>query len=60
MIGHRGAAGLAPENTLVSFHRARAEGAHVLELDVHATVDGEVVVIHDATIDRTTDGTGSW
>lgn len=58
MIGHRGAAGLAPENTLVSFHRARADGADVLELDVHATADGEVVVLHDATIDRTTDGTG--
>lgn len=58
MIGHRGAAGLAPENTLVSFHRARADGADVLELDVHATVDGEIVVLHDATIDRTTDGTG--
>jgi glycerophosphoryl diester phosphodiesterase len=58
VIGHRGAAGLAPENTLVSFHRARADGADVLELDVHATADGEIVVLHDAALDRTTDGTG--
>jgi len=59
VLGHRGAAGLAPENTLVSFHRGRAEGADVLELDVHATADGEVVVLHDATLDRTTEGSGA-
>lgn len=58
MLGHRGAAGLAPENTLISFHRGRTDGADVLELDVRATADGEVVVLHDATVDRTTDGTG--
>ena len=59
LFGHRGAAGVAPENTLVSFHRAREEGADVLELDVHATADGEIVVIHDATVERTTDGRGA-
>jgi glycerophosphoryl diester phosphodiesterase len=58
VLGHRGAAGLAPENTLISFHRGRSDGADVLELDVRATSDGEIVVLHDATIDRTTDGTG--
>ncbi len=58
VFGHRGAAGLAPENTLVSFRRAAADGADVLELDVHATRDGEIVVLHDPTLDRTTDGTG--
>jgi glycerophosphoryl diester phosphodiesterase len=58
LFGHRGAAGLAPENTLVSFRRARDEGADILEIDVHATADGEIVVIHDPTLDRTTDGGG--
>ena len=58
LFGHRGAAGVAPENTLVSFQRALADGADILELDVHATEDGEVVVIHDATLERTTDGAG--
>lgn len=57
-FGHRGAAGVAPENTIVSFRRAAADGADVLELDVHATADGEVVVLHDPTLDRTTDGCG--
>ena len=58
LFGHRGAAGLAPENTLPSFERAIADGAGYLELDVHATRDGVVVVIHDATLERTTDGVG--
>jgi glycerophosphoryl diester phosphodiesterase len=58
VFGHRGAAGVAPENTLASFHRARADGADVFELDVHATADGEIVVLHDATLERTTDGAG--
>jgi len=58
VFGHRGAAGVAPENTLVSFNRALADGADVLELDVHATSDGEIVVLHDATLERTTDGAG--
>jgi glycerophosphoryl diester phosphodiesterase len=59
LFGHRGAAGLAPENTLASFRRAVQDGAEFLELDVHATRDGVVVVIHDATLDRTTDGQGA-
>ena len=58
LFGHRGAAGLAPENTLVSFRRARDEGADIFEIDVRATADGEIVVIHDSTLDRTTDGAG--
>jgi glycerophosphoryl diester phosphodiesterase len=58
IFGHRGAAGLAPENTLPSFALARALGASYLELDVHGTKDGVVVVLHDPTLDRTTDGTG--
>jgi glycerophosphoryl diester phosphodiesterase len=57
-IGHRGAAGLEPENTLRSFRRAAAEGADAVELDLRATRDGRLVVMHDATIDRTTSGTG--
>ena len=58
LFGHRGAAGLAPENTLSSFRRAIQDGAEFLELDVHATRDGVVVVIHDSTLERTTDGEG--
>jgi glycerophosphoryl diester phosphodiesterase len=58
VIGHRGAAGVAPENTLAAFKRAAAAGAAIVELDVHRTRDGEVVIIHDDTVDRTTDGCG--
>ncbi len=58
LFGHRGAAGVAPENTLASFRRALADGVDVFELDVHATRDGEVVVLHDPTLERTTDGIG--
>lgn len=57
--GHRGAAGSMPENTLPSFARALEEGAAFVELDVHETRDGEVVVIHDETVQRTTDGAGA-
>jgi glycerophosphoryl diester phosphodiesterase len=59
LFGHRGAAGVLPENTLVSFARALDDGARYLELDVHTTADGQVVVIHDDTVDRTTDGSGA-
>lgn len=59
VIAHRGGAGLRPENTLEAFRHAVALGADWLELDVHLTADGEVVVIHDETVDRTTDGKGS-
>jgi glycerophosphoryl diester phosphodiesterase len=58
VFGHRGAAGVAPENTLPSFALATALGATYLELDVHATSDGEIVVLHDALLDRTTNGAG--
>jgi glycerophosphoryl diester phosphodiesterase len=58
-IGHRGAAGYEPENTLRSFQRAVQLGADMVELDVHLCASGELVVIHDDTVDRTTDGSGS-
>ena len=57
-IGHRGGAGIFPENTLYAFAEALALGVQILELDVHATSDGHVVILHDATVDRTTDGAG--
>jgi len=57
--GHRGAAGLAPENTLAAFRKAIALGIDALEMDLHVTRDGAVVVIHDETLDRTTDGRGN-
>lgn len=59
IIGHRGAAGEAPENTLRSFQLAFEQGADAIELDVHLSADGELVVIHDPTINRTTNGTGA-
>ncbi|MDR7486930.1 MAG: glycerophosphodiester phosphodiesterase family protein [Armatimonadota bacterium] len=55
---HRGGAGLAPENTLAAFRNAIALGADVLELDLHVSRDGELIVIHDPTVSRTTDGRG--
>ena len=58
IFGHRGASGYAPENTLPAFALARKQGADGVELDVQLTKDGEVVVIHDETVDRVTDGTG--
>ena len=59
LIGHRGAAGLAPENTLASFRAAADDWAvDMIELDVRLSADGACMVIHDATVDRTTDGTG--
>ena len=58
IIGHRGAAGHAPENTLLSFEKAVLLGCDMTELDVHLCGSGEVVVIHDETVDRTTDGSG--
>ena len=57
LIGHRGAPGLAPENTLASFAKAVALGVDGIELDVHL-VDGELVVIHDERLERTTNGRG--
>ncbi|WP_030663031.1 glycerophosphodiester phosphodiesterase family protein [Streptomyces rimosus] len=57
-IGHRGMMGVEPENTLRSFVRAEREGLDVIELDLHLSKDGALVVMHDADLDRTTDGTG--
>lgn len=57
-IGHRGAKGYEPENTLVSFQEALDLNVDGVELDVHLSADGEIIVIHDETIDRTTDGKG--
>lgn len=56
--GHRGASAYAPENTLEAFALAIEQGADGVELDVQLTKDGQVVVIHDETIDRTSDGAG--
>jgi len=59
IIGHRGAEAYEPENTLRSFRRAVELGADMVELDVHhISKDGRLVVMHDGTLDRTTDGTG--
>jgi glycerophosphoryl diester phosphodiesterase len=57
-IGHRGAAGYAPENTIQSFEAAVCFGADMTELDVHICGSGELVVIHDESVDRTTDSSG--
>ena len=59
VIAHRGASGMCPENTLAAFRRAAALGAPMVELDVQLTRDREVVVMHDWTLDRTTDGSGA-
>src|SRR5215213_11586194 len=58
VIAHRGGAGLWPENTLYAFEKANELGVDVIEIDVRSTSDGTLVVMHDATIDRTTDGVG--
>jgi glycerophosphoryl diester phosphodiesterase len=58
VIGHRGCAGLAPENTLTSFERGLVEGAAILETDVHLTRDGVPVLLHDDEVDRVSDGSG--
>jgi glycerophosphoryl diester phosphodiesterase len=58
VIGHRGNAAHAPENTLESFRQAAALGVDALEMDVHLTADGAVIVLHDPTLDRTTDASG--
>lgn len=57
-LGHRGFSGKYPENTMLAYRKAVAAGANGVELDVQLTKDGEVVVIHDERVDRTTDGQG--
>ena len=58
IVAHRGLSSLYPENTLIAFEKAMELGIDFIELDVHATSDGELVVIHDDTLDRTTNGKG--
>ncbi|WP_329298270.1 glycerophosphodiester phosphodiesterase family protein [Streptomyces sp. NBC_00659] len=57
-IGHRGVMGVEPENTLRSFIAAQNAGLDLIELDLHLSKDGALVVMHDADVDRTTDGSG--
>ncbi|UQD55886.1 glycerophosphodiester phosphodiesterase family protein [Flavobacterium sp. K5-23] len=57
-IGHRGVRGYEPENTLISFKKAIDMHVDAIELDVHLSADGELMVIHDETVDRTTNGKG--
>jgi glycerophosphoryl diester phosphodiesterase len=57
-IGHRGVMGVEPENTLRSFVAAEHAGLDLIELDLHLSKDGALVIMHDADVDRTTDGTG--
>src|ERR1051326_665563 len=58
VVGHRGAMGHSPENTMASFERGLELGADWIELDVHLSRDGCLMVIHDETLDRTTNGHG--
>ncbi len=58
LIAHRGGSLLAPENTLAAFARGIAEKADGVEMDVHLSKDGEIIVMHDADLSRTTDGSG--
>ena len=58
VIAHRGGRGIGPENPLYTFQRAVDMGVDVLEMDLQMTRDGQLVVLHDATVDRTTNGTG--
>ena len=59
IIAHRGASGYAPENTMAAFQRAVDMGVNEIETDVHFTRDGELVLLHDHTLERTTDGHGT-
>jgi glycerophosphoryl diester phosphodiesterase len=59
VVGHRGAAGVLPENTIKGFEYAIGLGVTYVECDVHLTSDKHLVVMHDATVDRTTNGTGA-
>lgn len=57
-VAHRGASGYAPENTIAAFDKGVEMKADFIEIDVQRSMDGELVIIHDTTVDRTTDGTG--
>ncbi len=58
LMAHRGSSDELPENTLAAFERARAQGAHVLETDIRFTRDDEIILMHDPTVERTTNGAG--
>ena len=58
VIAHRGASGQAPENTLAAIHKALAIGVDMIEMDVRQTRDGAIVLMHDRTLNRTTNGKG--
>ena len=58
LLAHRGASAYAPENTLAAFQLAIQQGAHGVELDAKLSSDGEIMVMHDASVDRTTNGSG--
>ncbi|MCA9945700.1 MAG: hypothetical protein KC449_19595, partial [Anaerolineales bacterium] len=58
VLAHRGWRGLYPENTMLSFQKAAELPIDGLEIDIHSTADGVLVVCHDPTVDRTTDGNG--
>ncbi|MEX0812190.1 MAG: glycerophosphodiester phosphodiesterase family protein [Chitinophagales bacterium] len=58
IIAHRGASGYCPENTIPAIEKALEIGVDMVEIDIHLSKDGEIIVIHDATIDRTTNGKG--
>ncbi|NCF44910.1 MAG: glycerophosphodiester phosphodiesterase, partial [Proteobacteria bacterium] len=58
LVCHRGASLIAPENTFAAADVALDRGAHLIELDVRESADGVLYVMHDKTLDRTTDGTG--
>ena len=58
VFAHRGFSAAYPENTILAFRKAIEAGADGIELDVHLTKDDEIVIIHDETVDRTTDASG--
>lgn len=58
VIAHRGFSGLYPENTMLAFKKAKEAGAHGIELDIHLTKDGEIIICHDEDIKRTSNGEG--
>lgn len=59
VVGHRGAAGILPENTIPGFEHAIALGCGATECDLRLSADGQLIICHDATVDRTTDGSGA-
>ncbi|MBW7453383.1 hypothetical protein K0U00_04960 [Paenibacillus sepulcri] len=59
LINHRGLSPNMPENTLVAFRNSVAMGVDVIEIDLRPTKDGEIVILHDDTVDRSTNGTGA-